>query len=347
MSNAVVSKAGVHCVGDKRNGYGTFLKTINDAGRRLSLVKCRDNFGAIDEPLALWPDVPTIGAYTIWDDADYNVDTAYNRIVEAARLNPKIKYWEYFNERDGEYQQQSDLYIGLMPRLAAAGLGLCMFNCASGTPKLPSEGGTDIYNHIARAAKYAKDHGYNVLLGLHEYVASGGTIGRYKTLADYLQMQNALIPIAITEWLFETHPGDSAFLSALAQYDQVYMPDSRVMGCATWTLGGGGWGGSNYQNALIPMGDYIASVAPVVTPPPATEPREFDHWLDTDTGQVLGTLPDVTLVASRNMNIKAITRPKSTAPATVTINVTADYGVVTGGGQKTLNALFDLHWSEA
>src|SRR5512135_2122469 len=99
----VVSKIGVHCIGAKRDGYGAFLANLNAAGRQLSLVKVRDDFGAIYEPLTLWPDLITIGAKTDWDDADYNVDTAYARITDAHRLNPKIKYWEYFNERNGEY----------------------------------------------------------------------------------------------------------------------------------------------------------------------------------------------------------------------------------------------------
>ena len=88
--NVIVSKSGIHSVGGNRNGYGAFLQTINASGRRLAVVKCRDDFGAIDEPLAFWQDTITIGAYTSWDDADYNVDTAYNRIVAAAQNKPGI-----------------------------------------------------------------------------------------------------------------------------------------------------------------------------------------------------------------------------------------------------------------
>ena len=88
--NVIVSNVGIHSVGGNRNGYGAFLQTINASGRRLAVVKCRDDFGAIDEPLAFWQETITIGAYTSWDDADYNVDTAYNRIVadrKSTRLN--------------------------------------------------------------------------------------------------------------------------------------------------------------------------------------------------------------------------------------------------------------------
>lgn len=273
----VVSKIGVHCIGPRRDGYGEFLRTINSSGRRLSVVKVRDDFGAVDEPLQYWPDVLTIGAKTEWDDAGYSVDEAYNRIVEAARLNPKIKYWEYLNERNGDYQQQADLYIALIPRLALAGLRLCLFNCASGTPQYPDVD-DEAYRQIKRVCKFVVDNGYDALLGLHEYESGGaGTIGRYAVLADYLADFRALIPIVITEYGFETSPGDAAYLDFLTTHDYLYMVDPRVVGCATWTLGGGGWAASNYQGILPQLGEYIAMVEPVAPPP--VEEFVFSHWL--------------------------------------------------------------------
>ncbi len=289
----VVSKVGIHCIGPKRNGYGAFLRTINAAGRSLSVVKCRDDFGAIDEPLALWPDVLTIGAVTAWDDAGYNADEAYNRIVEMARKNPKIKYWEYFNERNGDYKQQADLYIVLMPRLAAVGLRLCMFNCATGTPQYPTiddEG----YREIKRACKVARDGGYDVLLGLHEYEPAPDMIGRYKVLAKYLEDYRALIPIVITEYGYETYPQSATFLNMIRNNDPLYMADERVLGCATWTLGGGGWQGSNFEKDLEALGEYISSVEGVtdVVPPIYSDVSEsgmftaYEGWLIDEGGAV-------------------------------------------------------------
>jgi hypothetical protein len=279
----VVSKVGIHCIGDKRDGYGPFLQTIAAAGRRLSVVKCRDNFGAMDEPLALWPDVLTIGAMTEWDDAGYNVIEAYNRILMASIQNPKVKYWEYLNERNGDWQQQADLYIALLPMLRSVGLRLCMFNCATGTPQYPDIDDTG-YREIKRACKFAKDGGYDALLGLHEYESGGGTIGRYQVLAEYLEDYRALIPIAVTEYGFETYPGYLQHMGMLTSNDPLYMADPRVVGCADWTLGGGGWAGSNYQADLPAMADYIANVAPVVVPPPDPDPdpiRTYERvaWL--------------------------------------------------------------------
>jgi hypothetical protein len=269
--NQVVSKVGIHCIGPKRDGYGAFLQTINNAGRKLSIVKVRDNFGAIDEPLALWPDVLTVGAMTDFDRLPFDV----GEFIARARLNPKVKYWEVLNEDDASqtYAAKADLYISILPILKAAGLRLCMFNCSTGTPPYPSEDGGVSYREIARACKYALDGGYDALLGLHEYESSGGTIGRYKALADYLEDYRALIPIVITEYGYETYPGTSQHMAMLTQNDPLYMRDPRVIGCADWTLGGGGWAGSNYQRDLPAMADYIAHVAPVVVPPPDPEPE--------------------------------------------------------------------------
>lgn len=287
--HAIVSKCGIHCIGPKRSGYGAFLRTIMEADRKLALVKCRDDFGAIDEPLALWPDVLTIGAKTEWDDAGYSVNDAYNRIIAAHEQKPGIKYWEYFNERDGEYAQQADLYIALMPRLAAAGIGLCLFNCASGTPALP---GVDEapYREIARACAFAKLHGYDAILGLHEYSSDGGTIERHNALTNYLEARGALIPIAITEYGIETYYFDNdAYLALVRANDPEYMRHKAVIGCALWTLGGGGWAAANYETMLPVLGEYIATVPPVEQEPEPPPDDEFpaivtiSHLVPQDT----------------------------------------------------------------
>lgn len=267
----VVSKVGINSVGGNRTGYGPFLQRIAAADRRLSCVVCYDDYGAIDEPLSLWPDVLTIGGETAWDDAPYDVALAYNRIVALRERKPGLKYIKYLNERNGDYPQQADFYIALMDSLADTGIGLAMFDCASGTPFRPGEGngeGDMAYSHISRACKHAKDNGLKVILNLHEYVSSGSTIGRYKVMADYLGAHDALIPIVISEWLFETFPDQSAFMTFIRALDPVYMADTRVLGCAAWTLGGGGWADSNYASALPDLGEYIATISLIDPPPP-------------------------------------------------------------------------------
>lgn len=303
----VISKVGIHCVGPRRNGYGPFCQTIADAGRRLSLVKVRDDFGAVDQPLVLWPDVLCLGAITDYDGFPFDFD----RFVARAQLKPQIKVWEVLNEINGQWVDQANFYIANMPRFAGLGWKLCMFNCASGTPPYPVEDGGIAYQEIARACKFAKDNGFDAYLGLHEYQSDGGTIGRFKVLADYLEAHGALIPIVITEYGFETHPGDAQFMAMIRANEPVYA-DPRIVGCATWTLGGGGWQDSNYENALPQLAEYIATVQPI-EPPPANE-FIFQHYADALTGAIISTDPNYNLTLLGDMAIKAQYVPKPPPP---------------------------------
>lgn len=259
----VISKIGVHCIGPRRSGYGSFLQTIKASGRKVAVVKCRDDFGAAYEAKQYWPDALTVGAFTEFDGMSFNAA----KFLQKARLNPWIDYWEVGNEINGEWGRQTDRYIWLLDWMKLNGLRLAVFSCASGTPPLPSEDGGAAYAEIARACKYAVDNRHDAILCLHEYF-SGGTIGRYTNLADYLIERDAMLPIVISEWGYETHPGDAQLVAAIRATDPLYMADEWIEGCATWTLGGGGWGASNYERALPQMAQYIATVPPVVIEPP-------------------------------------------------------------------------------
>lgn len=274
----IVSKIGIHSIGDKRNGYGQFLQAIAGAGRQLSLVKCRDDFGAIDEPLKLWPEIVTIGAMTSWDgDPSYDPKVAFKRISEMARKNPGIKYWEYFNEREDVERQIVDFYIGLVPMLHDAGLRLCAFNSSSGRPQYP-EIDPAPYREIARFCEFVKRNKYDIIIGQHEYSGDENTIGRYKHLADYLQVRGLLLPIAITEWGWPTNDGqEQKYFEWMKANDSIYMGDDRVIGLAAFSLGGRGWQGSNYQNILHKLGEYIATVQPATPEPPAPPPEPPTH----------------------------------------------------------------------
>ncbi len=253
--NSVISKAAIHCIGSDRDGYDQFLQRINAAGRQLAVIKVRDDLGAIDKPLEYWPDIPCVGAFTEFDGFPFD----FPRFAQRASLKPQIKIWEVLNEINGEWVNQADFYIILAPLFAARGWSLCMFNCASGTPQYPWIDPVP-YAEIARACKWMIDNGFKAYLGLHEYQLNSDTIGRFKVLADYLEQRGALLPIIITEYGFETHPGDAQFLEMAKANDPIYMTDRRVIGCALWTLGGGGWAQSNYETALPQLGEYIATV---------------------------------------------------------------------------------------
>jgi len=79
---------------------------------------------------------------------------------------------------------------------------------------------------------------------------------------------------------------------------------------------------------------------------PAPVEREFDHWLDEDTGANLGTANPLTYVITQDRHIKAITRPKVTPPASATAFVSTDgFGSVSGGGSYTVGSSVTHLWS--
>ncbi len=267
----IVSKTGFHSNGSNQRGYGAALQRVAEAGRQISLIKCRDAFDAVSDALKLWPDVTIVGAFTEFDRLPFN----YSAFEKRARLNPGVRVWEVLNEDDSPatYDVKADLYISLASTFAANNWSLCMFNCGSGNPWLPDEDGGVSFNAIARACQYMKTHGFSAYLGLHEYASAKMTIGRYRHLADYLQARNCLLPIVIGEWGWETCENKATqYLEWVKLNDPIYMADDRVVGCGMWTLGGRGWGGSNYQTVLEQLGEYIATVQPPAPRPPDPPP---------------------------------------------------------------------------
>lgn len=271
-----ISKLGVHSVGSKQTGYGEFLKTINAAGRRLSLVKCRDSFGAAFEAKQMWPDLLTIGAMTSWDDSGYDENQAFNKIMAVAEKNKHITHWEFFNERNGDWNLQADLYHKLMPMLERVGLKLCAFNCATGTPQYPQLDGGVAYSAIASVARRASQGGH--LIGLHGYGNDKkNQLLRYRDLHDYLVAHGAACDFALTEFGPEEawFPGVPLFMNWCVDIDQDLMKDHYLVGAALWTLGGAGWQAVNFEKALhdftdseqVYLDEYIAKINSIPVPP--------------------------------------------------------------------------------
>ncbi len=271
----VVSKIGISSVGGKRNGYKEFLQTIAAAGRALPGVVCRGNFGAVDEPLALWPDILTIGGVPAWDGPRFDVNEAYKRLTNIAAKNPKIRYWMYFNEQEDVETAMTDFYIKLLPRLHDAGVHMCLYNSSSGRPQYPEIDPVP-YREVARGCRFVLDSGFDAVIGLHEYESVYGvhTVGRFKRLADYLEERQCLLPIAITEFGHETNDsGNADYMRFIREADPIYMADPRVKFCALWTLGREGWQGADYSSMLPELGQYIATVElPTPAPEPPPEP---------------------------------------------------------------------------
>lgn len=265
----VVSKMGDHCLGPKRDGWKPYLQTLHDAGRRVAVVDCHDDYGAAFEAMQIDPETLTIGDLTQFEDS---FDINLLRKVSAA--NPHIKYWQVFNEM-GNWSVQADQLISIM-QMYGSEFKFVIFNCASGEPPYPEQDNGAAYAAVARACVIAKAGGH--LLGLHEYgtIGSTDTLTRYRRLADYLRAHDALCDIVITEAGPDegTFIGVDPFVSWCKAYDAELMQDDYILGVARWTLGGGGWQAVNYEAALPALATYQATVEPITPPPPVVESHD-------------------------------------------------------------------------
>ncbi len=133
-----------------------------------------------------------------------------------------------------------------------------MWSPSTGNP--PEEFDPD----IARACRRAKEHG-NHILCLHEYALDGllkdapsSLVTRYRRLYKYLEQEDAVIPLVISEAGENAgggFPGVDTFMEDFAWYDAQMGRNSYVIGCAAWTLGGDS--GINIETALPPLANYI------------------------------------------------------------------------------------------
>jgi hypothetical protein len=279
------SKIGLHVVFGPRDGLDDFLARCAQAGHPVALVKCVDDFEVAFKAKHISDQTVTVGRVNAafpsrkteidlqaWEPPEFKppVGTNYTTTQEAAQqyydlvkptwqLNPVIDVWETFNEFSGQWDWQADFYIALMDLAEADGYRLGLWSASAGNP--PEES----YPDIARACQRAKAHG-NHILCLHEYNLDGllkdapsSMVTRYRRLYTYLQQQDAVIPLVISEAGENAgggFTGVDTFMQDFAWYDQQLSRDDYVIGFAAWTLGD--WNGANFQAALPALGDYIS-----------------------------------------------------------------------------------------
>lgn len=279
------SKLGLHVTFGSRDGIDDFLQRCAGAGRPAALIKCVDDFEVAFKAKKVSDKTVTVGRVNAafpardlevdlqaWEPPEFSPPpgASYTTAQEAAQqyyayvkptweLNPVIDVWEAFNEFSWHWDWQADFYIALMDLAEADGYRLGLFSASAGNP--PEE----FYPAIARACRRAQAHG-NHLLCLHEYNLDGllkdappSMVTRYRRLYEYLQQQDAVIPLVISEAGENAGGGFSGietFMPDFAWYDQQLSQDAYVIGCAAWTLGD--WGGANIQAALPALGEYIS-----------------------------------------------------------------------------------------
>lgn len=262
----VVSKLGIHSEGAQNVGLQDYLRALRDAGRRPAVVDSHDNYSATFDAASVDADTLTIGDLTEFE-ADFDIDL----LRQKAAQNPHIKAWQIYNEINGDWDGQADRLIAIMNQYGHE-FQFVIFNCADGTPPYPSEDGGVAYAAIARACVVAKAGGH--MLGLHGYGFDiEDHLFRYRDLAEYLRVRNALCDIVLTEYGPDegTFIGDLAFMTWCRMVDAELMKDDYIIGAALWTMGRGAWSGVDFSSALPQLAEYQISVETPVTIEPTPD----------------------------------------------------------------------------
>jgi hypothetical protein len=278
------SKIGLHVVGGPRDGLDEFLLRCAVADHPVAVIKCVDDFEAAFKAKHLSDKTLTVGRVNAawlsrknevdmqaWEppeftpQVEFNYTTAqeaaekyYELVLPTWKLNPVIDVWETFNEFSWHWGWQADFYLRLMDLAEADSYRLGLWSPSAGNP--PEE----FYPEIARTCRRAKEHG-NHIVCVHEYSLDGllkeappDMVTRYRQLYRYLEQQDAVIPLVISE-VGENGGGGftgvETFVDDFAWYDRQLSQDSYVLGCAAWTLGD--WSGSSFAAALPALADYI------------------------------------------------------------------------------------------
>ena len=219
------SKIGLHVVGGPRDGLDEFLLRCVLADHPVAVIKCVDDFEAAFKAKRLSDKTLTVGRVNAawlsrknlvdmqaWEppeftpQVEFNYTTAqeaaekyYELVLPTWKLNPVIDVWETFNEFSWHWGWQADFYLRLMDLAEADGYRLGLWSPSAGNP--PEE----FYPEIARTCRRAQEHG-NHILCVHEYSlegllkeASPDMVTRYRQLYRYLEQQDAVIPLVISE----------------------------------------------------------------------------------------------------------------------------------------------------
>jgi hypothetical protein len=292
------NKIGVHVNGPHRNGYGPFITETAAVDKPVAVVKCYQEWGAAYEPAQSSPKTLLVGRASqaggyslegmnehLGQDPAAFAETVFNNALlplwNSSDNTRKIQVWEVFNEWDAHYDWQSKFLIRLMDLAETANppRRVALFGSATGTPPVSA------WPYVADACRRAKAHG-NHVLALHEYPLDAPDpppdghppgllmdaynahpeelILRYRKLYRYLIPQNADCPLVITEVAQGaggnfSEIGTDWFVQDFGWYDARMREDPYVIGCCIFTLGGVGWGGANFQDALPTLTQYIVT----------------------------------------------------------------------------------------
>lgn len=224
-------------------------------------------------------------------------------------------------------------------------LKLALFSFSTGSPEY------DLWQYLIAALQLGKTNG--AILSLHAY-NDGGLAERdesgnltqaaldtafrhrkiYATLPD-----NAKLPVVYSEASADNGYGmrpANEWIADLIAYGEIIKDDPLVLGACAFQIGG------NESNCYSVVGDYAEEIVEVdwtVEPPPVND--DFNHWMDLDTGETLGTDKVYEFNIYGNRRIHAVTSEQFTC------TTSADSGSVMGGGTYPAGAHVRLEWSAA
>lgn len=301
-----MSKIGVHSILGPRNGYGPFLKTIKNAGAKLAVVKCVDDFGPAQEAKQTDPATLTVGRLNSFQDSGGNfVDTQgfdplkpdgtykdareiaawfYERLKPKWQAHPFIDVWETFNEFSHHWAWQGDFYIAMMDLAEPDGFKLAHYACSTGNP--PDAAAA---REMIPCLRETKQRGH--YLSLHEYGGVGDRAPKvpnpptlhgtepFHALRYRALYETILIPANADPKLIISECGQAGgfdflgteiLLADMQWYDSELFKDEYAVAAAIFTLGKWMNSNVNFQEALPALANYIAATP---TPPPGAPPK--------------------------------------------------------------------------
>lgn len=282
-------------------GIGDTLRRCHEAGKPVAAYKTVDDAGSLGE-------ASLYDAVTIYRAKLDNRDTPPGNWqgdpvqVADAWMDAQIAHWrampfpadyvEPINEPDPGtlegYRWLNAFTLHCMDRAEHAGYHLALYSFATGVPEL------DEFKQLLPSLEHAARRAH--VLSLHEYGMtdeSAGWDGTMRSTEPWLALRYRMyyklvlnpaglgaLPLYITECApfggFDWDAkGPQAFLADTIWYDQELQKDHYVRGCCLFTLGGGRWQESNYQDVLPQLTDYmVGEHAPPDEPPPDEPPTE-------------------------------------------------------------------------
>jgi hypothetical protein len=290
------SKLGVHTI-HPNGAMDELIEPVSAAGGRVALVKALDDIGYLGQVKAVSPQTVCVARRNLPDYTGFNPDldpielartymAEHMSYWDADREN--VDYWEVLNEPDPPetdgHRKLAEFHLECMSIAEQNGYKLALFSYSVGVPEWEEWEAiveTGVFQQAQAGGHILALHEYNwpnvdyrwgeALPGHPAYPDRGVLTGRYRHLyEDFLIPRDQVIPLAITEAGYDPsvfgQGWDSTwklrYVAEMGWYDDRLREDDYVIGCALFTLGGGGslWGDWDYEDLLPDLAERIIAL---------------------------------------------------------------------------------------